>query len=373
MLAGKYDQITLIQLLPDDQTLYRVLTSPLTVTEAARRNIVTLCSAENVRLVFEMVALNNMENPHFWWVVLGFIENGEGKKSALQDLVREGSQVTFVQISSEMDFTLQSSRFDEKGRIRFQDICVWSLERNTCQGHARPPIVPSLNALYSNFHGRQLIATAQEDSPFFNIKRGKSGDVGVSGVDFTILNVLGDYLNFTHKLVLPPDGKWGGPADGGKVVGMIGLVSRREADIAICEMSRNAQRESVTDFTYPYFVEPVTIVSNAPRERRRILAAFSPFALPVWICIVAATIFMGPVLKAETAFMRSYLKEEPKWDWGGGQLRLQHVQESDLSGEPHFFRFLGSSSHFLRLVSLLVPCVRRVFRYPNGFLSNSFI
>lgn len=36
-------------------------------------------------------------------------------------------------------------------------------------------------------------------------------------------------------------------------------------------------REAVLDFTKPYFMESITIVSRAPAEKSRAVAVFSPF------------------------------------------------------------------------------------------------
>lgn len=44
------------------------------------------------------------------------------------------------------------------------------------------------------------------------------------------------------KVVTPPDGQWGGPLPDGSVSGMIGQVARREAHLAICEITISGER-----------------------------------------------------------------------------------------------------------------------------------
>lgn len=44
------------------------------------------------------------------------------------------------------------------------------------------------------------------------------------------------------EVVTPPDGQWGGPLPDGTVSGMIGQVARREAHLAICEITISGER-----------------------------------------------------------------------------------------------------------------------------------
>ncbi|XP_068209530.1 glutamate receptor ionotropic, delta-2-like [Palaemon carinicauda] len=100
-------------------------------------------------------------------------------------------------------------------------------------------------------------------------------------------------------MVMPADGKWGGPVGNGTVVGMIGVVHRREAHFAICEITITGAREGVIDFTYPYYIESLTLVSRTPRERSKTLAAVSPFTSVVWLSIAISVVVTGFIIKAQ--------------------------------------------------------------------------
>ncbi|KAG7167761.1 putative Glutamate receptor ionotropic, delta-1-like 39 [Homarus americanus] len=54
-------------------------------------------------------------------------------------------------------------------------------------------------------------------------------------------------------------------------------------------------RETVVDFTNPYYLESTTLTSRAPKEKNRGLAIFHPFSYQLWILLILVTIFMGPL------------------------------------------------------------------------------
>ncbi|XP_066976336.1 glutamate receptor ionotropic, delta-2-like [Macrobrachium rosenbergii] len=132
--------------------------------------------------------------------------------------------------------------------------------------------------------------------------------VASSGIDVSVIRALGSVLNFTYRVIKPADGKWGGPLPDGTITGMIGEVARRNAHFAICEITITGIRESVIDFTMPYYLESLTIISRSPAEKNRAFAAFSPFDYKVWICIVLCTLIIGPLLTFENWFMKKYLQ-----------------------------------------------------------------
>ncbi|XP_071526285.1 glutamate receptor ionotropic, delta-2-like [Panulirus ornatus] len=172
-------------------------------------------------------------------------------------------------------------------------------------------LVPDLQKLYTDFQGRQLVVTTNNNWPFFKITKLENGTViPISGIDFSVINNLGEKLNFTYKLVSSPDGKWGGPQPDNTITGLVGQVARHEAHAAICELTITETRETVVDFTMPYYLESTTLVSPAPKEKNRSFAILSPFTLNVWLCICLATVLVGPLLYTVTRLLVVYLDEE---------------------------------------------------------------
>ncbi|XP_063852040.1 glutamate receptor ionotropic, delta-1-like [Scylla paramamosain] len=177
-------------------------------------------------------------------------------------------------------------------------------------------LLPDLRHLYSNLHGRHLLVTTNNNWPFFRINTLRNGTViPISGVDLQVINTLSQSLNFTYHLIRPPDGKWGGPHPDGSVTGLVGQVHRHEAHATLCELSITSSRETVVDFTVPYYMESTTLVSGAPKEKSRTFAVFSPFTMEVWLCIVAAVAAVGPFLYLVTRLLVHVLdhSDQPRY------------------------------------------------------------
>ncbi|XP_068228797.1 glutamate receptor ionotropic, delta-1-like [Palaemon carinicauda] len=113
-------------------------------------------------------------------------------------------------------------------------------------------------------------------------------------------------------MVTTKDGAWGVPFPNGTVNGMIGMVYRREAHFAACELTISDTREAIIDFTYPYYIEIFTLVSPAPKEKGKTFAVFSSFTNEVWICIASLTFAVGLLLFVMTRSTTTYLHEKLK-------------------------------------------------------------
>lgn len=66
------------------------------------------------------------------------------------------------------------------------------------RGSLQFPLFPDLENLYRNFQSRQLVTSAVDNWPFFELKSLENGTVvAVKGIDVTVISTLGNYLNFT--------------------------------------------------------------------------------------------------------------------------------------------------------------------------------
>lgn len=60
------------------------------------------------------------------------------------------------------------------------------------------PLFPDTETLYSDFQGRELIVTANDNWPFFKLIKHENGTVVPgAGVDPTVVDVLSSKFNFT--------------------------------------------------------------------------------------------------------------------------------------------------------------------------------
>ncbi|GIY90910.1 glutamate receptor ionotropic, delta-1 [Caerostris extrusa] len=92
----------------------------------------------------------------------------------------------------------------------------------------------------------------------FEVPNVEDGDVKPQGIDGIFLVELSKVLAFNFILKQPPDKQWGRKLENGTWNGMIGIVSRGEADLGICLIGINKEREKVVDFSEPYFISDHT-------------------------------------------------------------------------------------------------------------------
>ncbi|XP_066971943.1 glutamate receptor ionotropic, delta-2-like [Macrobrachium rosenbergii] len=92
---------------------------------------------------------------------------------------------------------------------------------------------------------------------------------------------------------------------------MIGMSARREVDFAINEITITESRETVVDFTKPYFLESTTIVTRAPAQLSKAGAIFTPFTLLVWLVLALAMVLIGPLLNLFSWVMEQYMSTPP--------------------------------------------------------------
>ncbi|XP_071526281.1 probable glutamate receptor [Panulirus ornatus] len=336
-------------LLPYDPSIL-LLTEALTSNYhvQAMRNVFILCSVPHVFNIFEQVMNNVLESPTIQWFIIvdedlteelpvllregtqvrpgykrqqgnGLTEElpagaAPGRYSGtLREMLFVSSQVALVQRVTHQKAQLFSSRVDPDGQIRFHQVGWWSVSgtRPTNSHQVKGGLVPDLHQLYSDFQGRQLVVSTVNHWPFFKITTLDNGTViPISGIDLSLINTLGETLNFTCKIVGPTNGKWGGPQPDNTVTGIVGQVARHEAHAALCSLTITAIRETVVDFTDPYYLESATLMSPAPKEKNRSFAILSPFTIEVWLCICLATVLVGPLLYMVSRLLVVHLDEE---------------------------------------------------------------
>ncbi|XP_071526283.1 glutamate receptor ionotropic, delta-2-like [Panulirus ornatus] len=161
-------------------------------------------------------------------------------------------------------------------------------------------------------------------------------------------------LCIQYKLVSSPDGKWGGPQPDNTITGLVGQVARHEAHAAICELTITKTRETVVDFTMPYYLESTTLVSPAPKEKNRSFAILSPFTLNVWLCICLVTVLVGPLLYMVTRLLVVYLDEEDSvhyslQSFSFNMYRNLMVQGNLITSHRWCLRFIFISWYFFSL------------------------
>ncbi|XP_068249304.1 DNA ligase 4 [Palaemon carinicauda] len=247
-----------------------------------------VCSAENARDLLRWVSEQKTEPTSLlrslYWVI---ITDDEELILEYEGELTEESQATIAYVESEERFSLLTTAFRVFGSIGFEPVGKWwRFQEGWSHQLNRPLSSLTRREQYRNLHGRPMKVAALDNWPWFGLKESPAGEaLPDTGIDVSIITTLSQTLNFTIEIVIPEDGQWGGPQPDGTVSGLIGMVSAYKAHLAIDEITITASRETVVDFTFPYYVESSTCVSRAPKEKSRAFAVFSPYTSEVWLTV----------------------------------------------------------------------------------------
>ncbi|GIY30653.1 glutamate receptor ionotropic, delta-1 [Caerostris darwini] len=134
----------------------------------------------------------------------------------------------------------------------------------------------------------------------------KDGQTKPGGAEGKLLQLLSQHLHFRYKLVTPPDKQWGGQHKNGSWSGLIGIVNRGEADLAMCFSGISEKRKVATDFTEPYSENDLTFATRFPRMQPRAYAYMYPFDVFTWTGILIMLFLMPLVFRLLKAKKFSY-------------------------------------------------------------------
>jgi len=104
-----------------------------------------------------------------------------------------------------------------------------------------------------------------------------------------LIEELKALMGFDYELYEAPDRKFGSMSEAGEWDGMVAELVNKKADIALGSLSVMSERESVIDFTVPYYdLVGITIMMKKPKVPTSLFKFLSVLEESVWGCILAA-------------------------------------------------------------------------------------
>ncbi|GBM43642.1 Glutamate receptor ionotropic, delta-1 [Araneus ventricosus] len=134
-----------------------------------------------------------------------------------------------------------------------------------------------------------------------------NGSWKLGGIEARFLNLLSKALRFEYRLKAPPDGESGAMSENGSWTGLIGMLQRKEIDIAFNFLTITEERVEVVDFSEPYEVNFVTFLVDKPGVLSSYWSFLYPFDTDIWICI-SLLLLVWPKVMALLGFKVSYLR-----------------------------------------------------------------
>ncbi|XP_020899708.1 glutamate receptor ionotropic, kainate 2 isoform X2 [Exaiptasia diaphana] len=144
---------------------------------------------------------------------------------------------------------------------------------------------------------RVLRVTTVIEPPFVEWSNGTIltrpvANTSLQGFCLDLLNELSGMLNLDYQILLRTDNAYGKKVQG-RWNGMIGDLVDKKADIALAPITIYATRESVIDFTKPFWDFSMSLIMQKETEEELDLFAFvKPFDGIVWILIIGVVLFV---------------------------------------------------------------------------------
>lgn len=129
-----------------------------------------------------------------------------------------------------------------------------------------------------------------EQAPF--IMRDPTAPKKYKGYCIDLLNQIADILHFDYEIYESDDGKFGNMNEQGEWNGVVRKLIDKQADIGLGSMSVMAERETVIDFTVPYYdLVGISIMMLLPSTPSSLFKFLTVLETNVWLCILAAYFF----------------------------------------------------------------------------------
>ncbi|XP_071545450.1 glutamate receptor ionotropic, kainate glr-3-like [Panulirus ornatus] len=171
---------------------------------------------------------------------------------------------------------------------------------------------------FSKFPHRPTIVAATEGNPLNKLvleeedETPGGGSLTFSGPMPKLMNYLATAINFSYMYVRPPDGTWGLKYDNGSWSGMVGMVSRKEADIGVGPFGVSGTRAEVVDFTLPIMIEYSRMLGARGRPEVDPWGFLLPLAPLVWAAVLVASVVLPMIMTLLSSY---FVKNKRKENW----------------------------------------------------------
>lgn len=131
------------------------------------------------------------------------------------------------------------------------------------------------------------------------VKQLNNGKIVVTGgylYDFFEMTIRS--LNVPIEILIPKEQVWGHQQDDGNWSGLVGMITRDEADIGFAGLYMTEERLQVVDFAYPFDLLQPRFATRKPGVMYSSSLTFLyPFSMHVWIAIISALLCLSVIMK----------------------------------------------------------------------------
>ncbi|ROT70074.1 olfactory ionotropic receptor IR4 [Penaeus vannamei] len=144
------------------------------------------------------------------------------------------------------------------------------------------------------------------------VRQGEGGVVfSFEGPMANILDIIATSMNFSYGFVRPRDGAWGTEKVDGSWSGMVGMVSREEADLGLGPFAMTTKRAEVVDYATPILIDYARILGGRGRPEVDPWGFLFPLTQEVWMgVLVMVAVVLLVVLVLSRLSEKALQKEE---------------------------------------------------------------
>ncbi|XP_037093709.1 glutamate receptor ionotropic, kainate 4-like [Pollicipes pollicipes] len=168
----------------------------------------------------------------------------------------------------------------------------------------------------------RVTSTAASNTPYASFAN-PDDQSAIVGVEAEMLEAVARGYGFNFSMVHPAsnDGLFGARMPNGSWTGVIGMIVRGEADLAVGDISVTLEREAAVDYTYPFHIEPVSFFMLRPPALPRWLVLVTPFSNTTWLVLLCSLLVGTAVMALLPAMVpgrspRERLVEASTFVWG---------------------------------------------------------
>ena len=122
--------------------------------------------------------------------------------------------------------------------------------------------------------------------------RDENAPKGFKGYCIDLIENIAEIVGFDYEIKEVEDKKFGNMDEKGEWNGIVRKLIDKQADVGLGSMSVMAERETVIDFTVPYYdLVGITIMMILPSQQPSLFKFLTVLETNVWLCILAAYFF----------------------------------------------------------------------------------
>ncbi|XP_076314970.1 putative glutamate receptor [Tachypleus tridentatus] len=171
--------------------------------------------------------------------------------------------------------------------------------------------------------------------PFVLEKESHTQQKVYTGLVFDLLHELSKKFKFSYVTEEPQDGNFGARLQNGSWNGMIGMLERKEADIAVGSLTITRDREDAIDFTFPFYEEPTKILLPKPETESKLWTVAKPFRWQVWLAVLLVLFLISTTIY----FLNLYFVK----------LRHRNPEDSNIGIESYNISLYGAQHWYWQL------------------------